>query len=118
MKYVYQFGIILAVTFTGEVMHSIIPLPIPASIYGLLIMLFALSCKIIKLEKVKEVSDFLIKIMPLMFIPATVGIIEIWDEISGILLPLVVITIVSTVIVMVVTGKVTEFIIKLKRGLR
>jgi holin-like protein len=111
MKYIYQFGIILAVTIAGEILNNIIPLPIPASIYGLLIMLFCLMAHIIKPEKIKETSEFLLKIMPMMFIPATVGIIAIWESISMIVLPLIIITVVTTIIVMVVTGKVTEYVI-------
>lgn len=112
MKYVYQLGVILAVTIIGEAMYKLLPLPIPASIYGLLIMLFCLSTKIIKLEKIKETSSFLLKIMPIMFIPAAVGILEIWDDISSILIPLIIIMISTTILVMVITGKVTEMVMK------
>lgn len=111
MKYVYQFGIILGVTIAGEILNYLIPLPIPASIYGLLIMLICLMTHRIKLDKVKETADFLLKIMPMMFIPATVGIIAIWDTISYIIIPLIIITVLTTFIVMIVTGKVTEFVI-------
>lgn len=111
MKYVYQFGIILAVTIAGEFLYKFIHLPIPASIYGLLIMLVCLKTKIIKLGQIKETSSFLIIIMPLMFIPAGVGVITTWKELSSILLPAIVITLVTTLVVMVVTGKVAQFII-------
>ena len=58
MKYVQQFGIILAVTFAGEILKAFLPLPIPSSIYGLLLMLGLLITKIIPLEKVKEAGNF------------------------------------------------------------
>ena len=64
MKLLYQFGIIMFVTFLGEFLHCLIPLPIPASIYGLLLMLAGLMTKVIKLEQVKIAADFLIEIMP------------------------------------------------------
>lgn len=114
MKYVYQFGVIIGVSFLGEILNTFIPLPIPASIYGLLIMLFCLTTGIIKLEKIKETSNFLLNIMSIMFLPACVGIITIWDKIADILLPITVITCGTTIFVMVVTGKVTEYIMKLK----
>ena len=60
MKLLYEFGVIMAVTFLGEICHAVLPLPIPASIYGLLLMLFALCTKIIKLEQVKVAGDFLL----------------------------------------------------------
>ena len=66
MKLLYQFGVIMTVTFLGEVLHAVLPLPVPASIYGLLIMLFCLCAKVIKLNQVKLAADFLIDIMPPM----------------------------------------------------
>ncbi|WP_346885359.1 CidA/LrgA family protein [Clostridium sp. UBA4395] len=115
MKYFRQFGIILAVTFIGEILKCIIPLPIPASIYGLILMLIILKAKIIPLEQVKETGTFLIEIMPLMFIPAAVGLLVSWDVLKDICIPVITITILTTVIVMIVTGKVTQFMIKLER---
>lgn len=112
MKYIYQFALILFITFLGEIIYNIIPLPIPASIYGLLIMLFCLQAKIIKLEKIKEAGTFLLEIMPLMFIPAAVGLLTVWQEVTDILLPLIIIIMLSTIIVMVATGRITQFIIR------
>lgn len=111
MKYVRQFGIILAVTFVGEVLKFLIPLPIPASIYGLVIMLGLLITKIVPVKYVKDAGNFLIEIMSLMFIPAGVGLMISWNEISDIWLPLVLIIIITTVVVMVVTGRITQRVI-------
>ena len=43
MKYFRQFFIILAISFVGEILHMVLPLPVPASIYGLVLMLLALA---------------------------------------------------------------------------
>nr|WP_330405086.1 CidA/LrgA family protein [Lachnoanaerobaculum umeaense] len=94
-------------------LKAILPLPIPASIYGLVIMLALLVSNVVKLEHVEGASMFLIDIMPLMFIPASAGLIDIWPNLKPVLLPIVIITLVSTILVMVVSGKVTEFVIKL-----
>lgn len=112
MKYLKQFAIIIVITFIGEILNQVLPLPIPASIYGLVIMLIALSTKIISLDNVKDVGKMLIQIMPIMFVPAGVSLINAWDKLSPILLPVAVITFVSTLVVMVVSGKFTEAIIK------
>jgi holin-like protein len=111
MKHIKQFGIILAVTFLGEVLKYMIPLPIPASIYGLVLMLAALKWEIIPLESVQGAGNFLIEIMPLMFIPAAVGLLTSWDDLKSIFLPVIIITVVSTVLVMVIVGRVTQFVI-------
>lgn len=117
MKYIKQFGIILAVTFVGEVLHHVLPFPIPAGIYGLLLMLVLFMTGVLKLEQVKEAGDFLIEIMPLMFIPAATGILVSWGMLREIFVPALVITLVSTIAVMGVTGRVTQWLIR-KRGKR
>lgn len=112
MKFLRQFCIILFVSFLGELLHILIPLPIPASVYGLVLMLLALCSGILKMAQVKEAADFLIEIMPVMFIPAAVGLLESWSALQSIWLPVIVITILTTVIVMAVTGQVTQRMIR------
>ena len=110
MKYIYQLIIILLVTFIGELMHYFIPAPIPASIYGLILMLILLCTRVIKLEQIEKTSDFLLEIMPLMFIPGGVGLVTAWADLKPILIPVTVITLVSAVVVMAATGKATELV--------
>ena len=112
MKYIWQFGIILLVSFIGEVLNYYIPLPIPASIYGLVLMFTGLKTGRIKYEYVKDAGHFLIEIMPLMFIPSAVGLMVSWNVLRPVVLPITVITVVSTVLVMAVTGKVSDAIIR------
>ena len=112
MKYLRQFVIILLVSFWGELLKYVIPLPVPASIYGLVILFILLETGILKLDAVKETSVFLIEIMPLMFIPAGVGLMESWGDLNSMLVEVVVIILVSTVLVMGVSGKVTELVLK------
>lgn len=112
MKLLYQFGIIMAVTFLGEVLHFLLPLPIPASIYGLVLMLLALATKTVRLHQVKQAGDFMIEIMPPMFIPAAVGLVTVWADLRDILVPVVVITFLTTVIVMVCAGRVSQWMIR------
>lgn len=112
MKYMKQFGIILTISFAGEVCKRLIPLPIPASIYGLVILFVCLNAKWIPLDSVKETGKFLIEIMPLMFIPAAVGLLDAWSVLKPICIPVIVITLVSTVLVMGITGRITQFIVQ------
>lgn len=112
MKFLRQFMIILAISFIGEVLKYVVPLPIPASIYGLVILFIALETGIMKLSAVKDTAKFLIEIMPLMFIPAGVGLLESWGVLQPVILPVAVITVVSTIIVMGVSGVVTQGVIR------
>lgn len=108
MKYLRQFAIILFISLLGELFRVLIPLPIPASVYGLVLMLLALTTGILKVHQVKEASTFLIEIMPVMFIPAGVGLLESWPALRPVWIPVVLITILTTVLVMVVTGRVAQ----------
>lgn len=112
MKYVKQFFIILLIYFVGEFFKYLIPLPIPASIYGMVILFIGLMSGLIRLDDVKDVGKFLIEIMPLMFIPAGVGLIESWGTLKPVLLPVCVITVVAIVTVMVATGKLSQWMIR------
>ena len=115
MKYMKQFCIIMGVSFLGEILKYLLPLPVPASIYGLLLMFGALATGILPLKQVEETADFLVAVMPLMFIPAAVGLLDSWSALRPILLSVAAITVVSTVVVMVISGKVTQKIIRMDR---
>lgn len=90
----------------------VLPLPVPASIYGLVLMLLALVMGIVKIEQVKDTAIFLIEIMPVMFIPAAVGLLDSWSVLRPTIVPVIVITVLTTIIVMVVTGRVTQNVIR------
>ena len=111
MKYIRQFGIILLITFIGEIMHELIPIPVPAGIYGIVLLFIGLKTGIVPLSEVKDASKFLIQIMPLMFIPAAVGLIEV---LSPSWLQFVIVTVVTTVVVMAVSGLATQAVIRLR----
>jgi holin-like protein len=112
MKYLRQLLIILIFSFIGEILHSLIPIQVPASIYGLVLLFIALLTGIIQLPQVKEAAKYLIEIMPLMFIPAGVGLLESWGDLKSILIPVLLLLVVSTILIMGVSGKVTQGIIQ------
>ena len=110
MKYVRQFWIILLISAMGEALHVLIPLPVPASVYGLVIMLIALLTHIIKLDQVKEAAEFLIET-----IPAGVGLLTAWGVLKPVCVPIILIVAITTVVVMIVTGRVTQAVIRMDR---
>lgn len=116
MKYIKQFAIILLLSFIGEILHEALPLPIPASIYGIIILLLCLELKILPVSAIKETSRFLIEIMPIMFIPAAVGLMDSWQIIKTAWVPYAVITVLSTFVVMGVSGRAVQFIMKRTKG--
>lgn len=112
MKYLRQFLLILLISFIGELLHEVLPLPVPASVYGFAILFIGLLGGVIRLEHVKDTGKLLTEIMPVMFIPAGVGLLESWPQLAPIGIPVTVITLVSTIVVMVISGKITQFVIK------
>ena len=115
MKFLIQFLIIIAFSFAGELLHFLLPLPIPASIYGIILLFAALELKWIKVKDIRETSSFLLAVMPVMFIPAAVGLIDSWQAIGNSWLQYIVVTVVSTFIVMGVSGWITQMVIRKNR---
>lgn len=115
MHYLRQFMIISLISLVGEGLSFLIPLPIPASIYGIAILLLLLISGRLQVEEVKDVSSFLIAIMPVMFIPAAVGLMDSFSLLSDALIAYAVILVVSTVAVMAVSGRVTQAVIRRQR---
>ena len=85
-----------------------LPLPVPASVYGLVLLLAALNFKLVKLEDVKEVGTYLPGIFPLLFVPAAAGVMELWAEMGAMLVPILISIVPVTVLVMVSAGKTTQ----------
>lgn len=108
MKYVRQFCIIILVSFMGELLKILLPFPVPASVYGMVLLFAALVSGILPLEHVRETGLFLVEIMPVFFVSAGVGLMESWDVLQPILLPVVLVILVTTVVVMIVSGWVTQ----------
>ena len=107
-KYLFQFARILAFCFLGEILYAVLPLPIPASVYGLILLLLALRLGIVKLEQVKEVGLFLTGIFPLLFVPAAAGVMELWAEMGNMLLPIIIAIVPVTVLVLASAGRTTQ----------
>lgn len=105
MKYLNQIAIIFGVSFAGEIVYRFLGLPIPASIYGLIIMMILLETKIIKFEQIKDVGSFMLNIMIVTFVPSTVGVMTAVEELKTFLIPILIVLFLVTVIVMVVTGR-------------
>lgn len=110
MKYLYRFLIIVAFTFFGEMLAFLIPLPIPAAVYGLVLLFLALQLKLIKLDHVQPAGNWLIGIMGILFVAPTVNIISSWKQIVPHLIPITVIVVGTTVAVFGVSGIVTQLL--------
>ena len=113
MKYLRQCMIILLFSLLGETLKYVLPLPIPSSIYGMILLFVSLMTGIIKLDQVENVGKLLIEIMPIMFIPAGVKIMASWSVLEPMIVPVSIITVVVLIVVMIATGRVSQAIIRL-----
>lgn len=118
MKYLFQFCRIAAFCFAGELLHTLLPLPIPASVYGLLLLLAALRTGLVRLEQIRDAGLFLTGIFPLLFVPAAAGVMELWQELLDMLLPVLLALVPVTVLVLGVSGRVTQSIMARKKEVR
>lgn len=109
---------IFGFSLAGELAHHLLPLPVPASIYGLLGLLAALKAGWLHPAKVERTADFLVEIMPLLFVPAGVGLVASWEDLRPVLVPVLLITLVSTVLVFGVTGVVAQRLLDRKKEAR
>lgn len=112
MKYIKQFAIIALMTFVGELLNLMIPLPVPASIYGMLLLFFCLQSGILKLSQIEETADLLLGVMPIFFISPTVSLMSSIGAIKDSLLGVFVTCVASTAAVMIVTGLVSQAVIR------
>ena len=117
MKLLKQFLIILAISFVGEILKYLLPLPVPASIYGMVILFIGLLTGLIPLNSVRSAGKFMIEIMPVMFIPAGVGLMSSWGNLKPVLVPIV-ITVVALLTVMIATGHVSQLVIRMQKRKR
>ena len=108
VKYIFQFARITAFCLAGEILAVVLPLPIPASVYGLLLMVAALKTGMLKLDQVRETGLFLTGIFPLLFVPAAAGVMELGSQLIDLLLPAVLAIVPITALVMAVTGMVAQ----------
>lgn len=112
MKYLKQMLVILAFTFVGEGLASWIPLPIPAAIYGFVLLFLALCTGLLKPAHIDETANFLIGIMGIMYVAPAVNILAYYHVIAPALVPVCVIVLTSTVVVFAVAGLVTQWLRK------
>ena len=111
MKYLLQFGIIMAVSFARELLHDFLPLPVPASIYGILILFSLLRFKLLHVVQIKETAMFLISIMAFLFLPAAVGLVVAWPIMKAAILQYIAANVISLIACMAGTGFTAQLLL-------
>lgn len=117
IKLLMQIGIVLGICLVGEGVAHYLPIPIPSSVVSMVI-LFVLLSTVLKLEYIREKTDFLLKNMAFFFIPAGVGIMAQFDVLRENLFPLVVICIVTTLLTFLATAYTVRGVAALQAHIR
>ncbi len=112
MKYFSQLFIIFTFTAVGEALAAVIPFPVPAAIYGLVLLLTALCTGLLRAEKVADTANFLVRILPVLFVAPAVDLLAQWKLIAPHIVPIVTIVVVSTLVVFAVSGLVAKLLQK------
>lgn len=114
MKIFNQLGIILGIWAGGEIISSLFKsiINIPGTIIGMIILFLFLQFKVIKEDTIKEVTDFLLNNMAIFFVPAGVSLIQSLGLITENIVVLILCITVATIIIMFVTGKTVDFMIR------
>lgn len=109
MKILRQICIILFINFIGELIHLVLRTSIPGNVIGMLLLLVLLCTKIIKLKHIDEISDFFLKNLAFFFLPAGVGLISCMSLLNGNWGAILIVCLLSTIVVIVVTGFTIQF---------
>ena len=113
MKHIFSLGVVLLFCLFGEIVKAVLPFPIPASIYGMVLLFIALKIKIIKLEQISNVAHYFISIMLIFFIMPAVSIMDSFSLIKNHVFEILIAIIIPTILVVIVTGLVTQKVEKL-----
>ncbi|MGI6028411.1 MAG: CidA/LrgA family protein [Candidatus Heteroscillospira sp.] len=116
MRYLRQLCIILAISCAGELLRFLLPFPIPAGIYGFVLLFVMLCTGAVRLDQVEGAADLLVEIMQLILLPACVSIMDYWSSMADIIPAMFVICLVSTAAVLGTAGRVSDFIIDRRGG--
>lgn len=107
---VKQCTIIFGCLALGDLIVWLTGIKLPGSIIGMLLLTSLLQMGWVKLSWVKGISDFLVSNMGFFFVPPGVALMLYFDVIKAEFLPIVTATVVSTMLVLVVTGHVHQWV--------
>ncbi len=111
MRYLRQFLWIIGFTLAGEALHALLPLPVPAAVWGLVLLFIALESGKLELSSVEDCGQFMLGIMPVLFIAPAVGLMDSWPVLASVWPAVLAIIVLSTVVVFGVSGVVTQGIL-------
>ena len=104
MKILYQTCILFALCWGGLLVENVLPIAFPASVIGMILLFLLLACRMVKVEHIRELSDFLLSNMAFFFIPAGVSMMNYFDILRSSILKLLLICFLTMVLTFLVTA--------------
>ena len=113
MKIIKQTGIIFFICWISVILEALLPFAFPASVIGMVLLLLFLLSGLLKVEHIREKSDFLLANMAFFFIPAGVNVMNYLDILRQNWLPLLAVCLLTTVITFAATAYSVRFTMSL-----
>ncbi len=118
MEILVQIGILFGVCLLGESISSLLPVTVPSSVIGMLLLLLLLCLGILQTRHIEKLGDFLLKNMAFFFIPSGVGILDYYSVVSGSIFKLLLICLLTTILTFAATAKTVEAVINIQERRR
>lgn len=108
LKGILQIGILYGFSLAGNFLQNTFHLPLPGNIIGLLLLLSALLLNLFKVQWISQGSGYLLAILPLLLVPATVGIMNYPSLFTGKGVFIFIIVVLSTIVTILLTAKTSQ----------
>lgn len=114
MEILRQIGVILGVCLVGVLLSSFLPIPVPASVLGMVLLFVLLCLRVVKPRHIDKSSDFLLRNMSFFFIPASVGIMEYYTLVKDHLISLLLVCLITTILTFAAAAYTVTAVIRLQ----
>lgn len=114
MKLLREVFIVFGIYFIGEGIANVWDVPLPGNLIGMLLLLLLLILRVVKLEQIATISDFLLGHLSFFFIPAGVGLISVLGLIKETWCWILLLCFITTFVTMGVSGKCVEILMHKK----
>ena len=99
-------AVLVAAYALGEGIARTTHLPLPGNVIGMLLLLALLGARVVPRSSLEPAADLLLRHLPLLFVPAAVGVVRYVGLIRAELWTVATITVLTTALVLIVTGRI------------
>jgi holin-like protein len=108
LRFLVGLGILVALDALGGWLVRVSGAAVPGSVVGMLLLTALLETRVLPVVLVRSASDFLVRHLALLYVPAGVALLVYWDAVRGELLPITVAALASLAAVLLVVGAIVQ----------